>query len=1026
LVVLGLALTGIAASRPAVAACSATNATVTQCDASVVNVVPNTGTSTLTVDGVSTVGILYTPGDSATGTYAQTLTLSGATVINNAGSSSISGGNGVTLKAALAHQDVTVIAQSGVSITARAGYGGGIWARSETAGNLLIDSSATVTVIGVDGSNNPLVGAADGITATTHLGSAVVINRGSVTSNGRGLYADSNYGSVTLNADYNVIAVSGAAAPASIINTGTVSATQVGARAIAYNGTASITNSGTITSDTRQAVVAWSDWGDASITNSGTAISNDRNVLVAQSAANGNATIINSGIVRASRAAVTEAATIGYSGLRAYTDQVGTVTLTNTASGTITANDDAAMVAHTPQGSIVVTNAGILTGLSGIFASSGSGTGTIDTISDTAATTATVNGTISASNSGTITAVNHGVYLDGTSASLTNSGTISAGQKAVILAGGAASVTNSGTITGSGSGIYSTATSAALTNTGVIRGGDYALYSSGTFGTVANSGSIQGAIRSGAGDLTITGGAGSTWGTFTGINGAKSTITAAGGSVLLASGNILLNDDVTLAAGGRLTNSANTRLTQALNVVGHYTQTASGSLALDVYSTTNYGRLLVSGAADLTNSSATLAPQSGFNLAVGQSYTIVNAASLSAAGFTAVTPGYANTVTTSANNLTVTIDSWTKKVALGNDGLGGALDTLAATSSTFRDLLTRIATLPVGEQRTAVAQLGNSQLTPQLNVGGTTVIPTTNAVQARQLALLKGGAGGLAGGDQAPGGNRVWGQFLAASGWRGTTSGADGYNSSTYGVMFGYDRDLTDDLSLGLAGSWLTSWARGKSASAHNTTSMDSYQLTGYGTWRPDAGPAFAEGLLGFGLNHYDQERGMPYLGLKAKADYLGTQYQVKVGGGYDLTLGRLKLTPSASLQYVHAWNDGYQEKNAGDYNLKVRSMSFDSVESELGAGASAGTTLPIGELTADFKASWVHSFLDAPLSTTATMGGVTFVASTDRPTKDGLRLSAGLDLQTSQQLTLRVEYDNETRRDFASHTGLFRARYEF
>lgn len=1009
-VALGAAIAAIAGGtddRQAWAgSCSATNATVNECDAGGVTVTPNTGSSSLTVDGVTTVGIFYTPGDSATGAYSQSLWVTGGTVVNNPGGySGFSGGNGITLKTALADQDVGVVVDSGVSITAVAGYGGGIWARSETTGDISIVNSATVRVTGVNGSGVPTVGAADGVTGTANLGSVLVTNHGTVTSNGRGLYADGNHGSVTLNADYDVTAVNAPAAPVTITNTGAVSATWEAARAIAYNGTAKIDNSGTVSSSVKSALVAWSDWGDAVIVNSGSVTAADRNALTAQSSAHGVVVITNSGTVTADKAAVTGSATRGYSGLRGYVSYSGDVTLTNTASGTITSNYDAAMAAHSPSGSVVVDNEGALTGLSGVFVGAGGGTGTIDTINDTTATTNTIVGSATVINGGTITATERGVLMDASTTRFTNSGTVAAGGTGVVAAGGTGSIINTGTITGT----------------------EYAVYNSGGALSISNAGTLRGDIRAETGALTISGASGSNWGVLAGSTGGIGVITSnSANSITLASGNILLNDNVVFTSGGTLINNANTRLSSALNVQGSYVQSPTAGLTIDVYSATNHGRLTVTGAADLRNGTATLATRSGFGLAAGQSYTIVRASSLSASGFTAVTPGFPNTVTTTGDQLTVSIDSWTTKLSLGGAGLGAALDTLAVTSSTIRDALTRLASLPSGQQTEAVAHLGTSQLTPQVDVSGSTVIPTTGAVQRRLTLARATGDTGMAAGDEAAVVDGVWGQFLVASGLRDTTSGADGFTSGSFGLMFGWDRHVTEDLSLGVAASWLNTRAKGKAASAYNTTDVNGWQLTSYGTWRPGAGPGFLEGLAAVGLNAYDQKRGMPYLGLTAHAEYLGTQYQAKLGGGYDLTFGALTVTPAASLRYARALNAAYTEKRAGDFDLRVRSQTFDSLESELGVGMSGDFKTTPGDLKMDAKASWAHSFTDAPIRTSAVMGGVSFATATDRPSRDGLRLSTGLDLKMGNGVTSRLEYDNETRSDFVSHTCMFHVRGEF
>lgn len=483
---LALALSTVGAE----AGCTTDNATVASCDSTGINVTAGSGSSTLTVDGVNSIGIFYSPPpNTPSGTFTQTLTVTGGSVLDSSGGQGgVNGGSGISMVSTGSGnndnvtQNSTAIVASGVTINSHARYGGAVFLRSEGAGDVAIDNSGNVTAVGIHDDNTPFTNAevnggavVDGLTATTHLGAATVVNRGAVTAmSGRGLYSDGNYAAATVDDDGHVTAVNGPMQTSSIRNTAgaTVESYLAGARAIAYYGLASIDNAGTVHSVARQALIAWSNAGDATVINSGTAIADDRNAVQAATE-RGNATIINSGIVTAAVAPTDSLGTdYGYSGLRANVDFAGTVTIVN--SGTVTALSDAAVVAHTPSGDATVTNSGTLNGLSGVFISNGAGQGTIDTINDTAATTVgsnTIDGTARLVNSGRITAVNTGVYLDATHAVVKNSGSITAsiGTGVVTYATGSAVIDNSGTISGEGYGVdaYSATT---LTNRGTISG----------------------------------------------------------------------------------------------------------------------------------------------------------------------------------------------------------------------------------------------------------------------------------------------------------------------------------------------------------------------------------------------------------------------------------------------------------------------------------------------------------------------------------------------------------------------------
>ena len=360
-------------------------------------------------------------------------------------------------------------------------------------------------------------------------------------------------------------------------------------------------------------------------------------------------------------------------------------------------------------------------------------------------------------------------------------------------------------------------------------------------------------------------------------------------------------------------------------------------------------------------------------------------------------------------------------------GVGTALD--AGASSTLQTLVTQLSALSTPEQSHALRQLGGTQLTPQINIGGSITAPTVAAIQTRQVVLLSGDEGapvGAAAGSQVSRG-AFWGQFLGGYARRDTGSGSSGYSASSYGMLFGADAHLSPDVVAGLALSWLRSTAHGKSDATGDRTQVDSYQATAYGTWRPDAGPLYVEGLAGLGINAYDQRRSIDFTGTNALSNYNGLQYQAKLGVGYDIPVAAgLTATPVASLRFVRVENEDYKESGAGTANLSVDKQNFNSVESELGGKLAYAFATPWGRTTGDARAVWLHDYTHGPIATSAAIGGSSFVTTTDRPAENGARLTLGLSLEPADGVSVRLEYEGELRSDYQSHTGLLTLRSEF
>ena len=171
----------------------------------------------------------------------------------------------------------------------------------------------------------------------------------------------------------------------------------------------------------------------------------------------------------------------------------------------------------------------------------------------------------------------------GTIDMLTNSGTISGGRA-------------SGNFGNGGAGLSSFGTFATLTNSGTISGGD-AIYSTGSIGSIANSGKIIGNVEiDNQASVTVTGGAGRTFGRWTG-----GAITIGNGNLTFDGGNTALGDDVEVDGGkGTVINKGKLQIVTLalLAITGSFTQTAGARSAWTLRATLrdNTGRLRSAGA----------------------------------------------------------------------------------------------------------------------------------------------------------------------------------------------------------------------------------------------------------------------------------------------------------------------------------------------------------------------------------------------------------------------------------------------
>lgn len=645
------------------------------------------------------------------------------------------------------------------------------------------------------------------------------------------------------------------------------------------------------------------------------------------------------------------------------------------------------------------------------------------------------------------------------SGTLTNSGTISGGSAGVAVAGPGHqldTITNNGTIIASGTGIqvFSSAKVGPIINNGLLKsptGSAIAVFAGTQIGTLTNTGVIFGRIiNRTSGELVIVGvtDGSDNYGTFTSDTITR-TIESTVAGIRFAAGNSLIDMNMNVRTQTLTNAGASLKFINNRTLTGNFSQT-SGNLVFGALSASSFPKLTVSGIASLTGGNIVLVPVSGGTSA--GSYTILSAAGGVTSSANAIAAGY--TVATSVvggNTLVLTLTLAPIDNGGGNDAGGGSggngggpvwtiratdaggnavpigpvLDALTADGN-FTSLLAALTALPAASQNTALRQLGAPTLVTHAVAGGASFALSTSAIDQRQMSLLAGQPRSKAAGSAADG-SGVWGQILGNHASLNNTASSDGFHASAYGLTMGADTHLTNDLVGGGAFSWLHDDLTDEDNSNGNNSNLNSYQLAAYGTWRPGGNSLFFNGILSVGRNNYSQLRAIDFLGTAATASYRGWQGQIKLGTGYDfLTYSGFTVTPVASLQAARVENDGYQESGAGVANMTVNKQGFNNVESELGVKLTAYTDTRLGRLIGDWQTGWLHSFTNKAVATTATMGGVNFVTTTDRLAKDGAHIVLRGTLQRTDNLSFSLEYDGTARKDFRSQTATVKMHYYF
>jgi outer membrane autotransporter protein len=278
--------------------------------------------------------------------------------------------------------------------------------------------------------------------------------------------------------------------------------------------------------------------------------------------------------------------------------------------------------------------------------------------------------------------------------------------------------------------------------------------------------------------------------------------------------------------------------------------------------------------------------------------------------------------------------------------------------------------------------------------------------------------------ERTEGGWSAWGRALGMTGSMDSDDGRLGFDIDGYGIALGVDNQVGKNLVLGIGAGYTSSDVdfddNGQS------TDVDGYHVSLYGTYST---PAFyLDAAVLYGGNSYDTDRLTP--GGKVTSDPDGSQFALYLGGGYNMVKDAdWFFIPTAGVQWAKVDIDGFTEKGASPYNLKVDDFDTDSFVTTLGFRVGTSMMMGSAKVTPEFRLAWGHEFGDTDRDVSATfasLGGPSFTVNGVEPDEDSALVGVGVNANMSNNMTLFLDYDGEFRSDFNSHTVSGGLRWKF
>ncbi|MBU0902947.1 MAG: autotransporter domain-containing protein [Gammaproteobacteria bacterium] len=331
----------------------------------------------------------------------------------------------------------------------------------------------------------------------------------------------------------------------------------------------------------------------------------------------------------------------------------------------------------------------------------------------------------------------------------------------------------------------------------------------------------------------------------------------------------------------------------------------------------------------------------------------------------------------------------------------------------------RLAYIAASESPAALAKLAE-QLAPESNGGATQAATSgqtliSNVTGSRTSSARQGLSSGDAFTETG-----VWVQALYSDANQDLRDGVTGYNAYSRGIAVGADGKLNEQVTLGLAYSFLNTDVNSDNG---NTTEVDSHAFTLYGGF--EQGNYFIDGSLTYGINDNASQRHIA--GTTAKGDYDSNLLGVNLVGGYSYHISNeLLIEPRLAARYSLVDIDGFTEKGSSAA-LKVKDQRYEVLD--LGAGVRVAANYPLGQGTIEPQAKLMayHDFAADQASSTSTfvLGGTPFATSGAKPARNSYEAGVGVDYRLGA-MTVGASYDYLGKSDFNADTFTAKVRYDF
>lgn len=243
-----------------------------------------------------------------------------------------------------------------------------------------------------------------------------------------------------------------------------------------------------------------------------------------------------------------------------------------------------------------------------------------------------------------------------------------------------------------------------------------------------------------------------------------------------------------------------------------------------------------------------------------------------------------------------------------------------------------------------------------------------------------------------------------------------GFDSKSYGIALGIEKNITDEVKVGLGYAYSTSDIDGYLRSTDvDTNSIIAYADYNRNNW-------YINGILSFGFSGYEENKNVAGTSVKGKWDVnsLGAQLMT----GYNIKISDYGITPEIGFRYVHIDQDSYTDTA----DQKIKSHKGNIFTGVVGSKFNKEFNFNNdSNLIPEVRLALTYDFKQDDGDSIITLAnGSSYSVDGEPLDKFGVELGLGVTSNITDTMELTIGYEGKFVKDYTDHTGLINFKYKF